>query len=111
MAAGVARILVHRRWESRVSKVCFAAPEISQHLPVVLSNAKWKMSQAGVDQFREFPEPDAIIVRNDSVALVWQPPLLSWEPKSMRMGSEAYALDFVFAPDGTVTSDCHHGSD
>ena len=107
----IVRIITGRLWEKRVAAICFSAPEISAQLPLILSNADLKMKQLGVASLRHLPEPDAIMVREHSTTLVWEPPLICWVPRSMRTGSEGYGLEFRFAPDGTVTSKCHHGSD
>jgi hypothetical protein len=107
----ICRIITGRLWEKRVAAICFSAPEISARLPLILSNADVKMKLLGNASLRHYPEPDAIVIREHSTILVWEPPLICWLPRSMRTGSEGYSLEFSFARDGTVTSRCHHGSD
>ena len=111
----LARVITTRRWEKRVAGFCYAAPGLAARMPVVLSNTDWKMRQWNsrllLGDLQAYPEPDAIVIRERAVLLLWEPPLLAWTPPSMRTGSEAYGLEFTFSADGKVTARCHHGSD
>jgi hypothetical protein len=107
----VTRLIVRRSWEERVRNFCYGAPQIAQSLPLQLSNSEWKLARIGVKGFREYPEPDALVVGEGSVSLYWEPPLLSWTPEILRSRSEGYSLNFRFAADGTVIANCSHGSD
>jgi hypothetical protein len=110
-----AHIIARRRWEARVAAFCYSAPELARKNPIVLSNAQWKLKQwtsgLPLGDLHGYPEPDAILIRGHSVTFIWIPPILAWVPEPTRTGSEAYGLEFVFAPDGTVTARCQHGSD
>jgi hypothetical protein len=106
----VARVLVRRSWDSRVSAFCYAAPQLLAETPLILSNADWKMGLAGVSHFREYPEPDAIVVREHSIDLVWELPLICSLPESYRTSWDSYVLEFTLAPNGKRVAKCHHGS-
>ena len=107
----IARVLVRRSWDNRVSELCFAAPQLLAETPLILSNAHWKMRLAGMAHFREYPEPDAIVVRQHSMDLVWELPLICSLPESYRTSWDSYVLEFTFAPNGKRVAKCHHGSD
>ena len=106
----VARVLVRRSWDKQVSELCYAAPQLSGE-PLIFSNAKWKMRLAGVQHFRGYPEPDAIVVRERSIQFVWEPPLICSVPSSYRTSWDSYILEFTVAPNGKMVAKCHHGSD
>ena len=106
----VARVLVRRSWDKRVSELCYAAPPLSAE-PLILSNAEWKMRLAGVQHFRGYPEPDAIVVRERSIQFVWELPLICSVPSSYRTSWDSYILEFTIAPSGKMVAKCHHGSD
>jgi hypothetical protein len=106
----VARVLVRRSWDKRVSELCYAAPQLIAE-PLILSNAEWKMRLAGVPHFRDYPAPDAIVVREPSIYLVWELPLICSVPPSYRTSWDSYILEFTIAPSGKMVAKCHHGSD
>ena len=107
----VTRVLVRRSWDNRVSELCYGAPELLAEAPLILSNADWKMRLAGVPHFRPYPEPDAIVVREHAIDLVWELPLICSLPESYRTSWDSYVLEFTFAPNGKRVAKCHHGSD
>jgi hypothetical protein len=107
----VARVLVRRSWDNRVSELCYAAPQLLAETPLILSNADWKMRLAGAPHFRGYPEPDAIVVREDSIDLVWELPLICSLPGKYRTSWDSYVLEFSFPPNGKPVAKCHHGSD
>ena len=106
----VARVLVRRSWDKRVSEFCYGAPPLSAE-PLIFSNAEWKMRLAGVQHFRGYPQPDAVVVRERSIQFVWEPPLICSVPSSYRTSWDAYILDFTIGPSGKMVAKCHHGSD
>ncbi|HEV8434175.1 MAG TPA: hypothetical protein VGR95_12240 [Thermoanaerobaculia bacterium] len=105
------RLFVRRSWDKRVSDLCYAGPQVFAGSPLVLSNADWKMRLAGVTRFREYPEPDAIVLREHSTTLVWDLPLICSVPEAYRTSWDSYALEFTFSPNGERVIKCHHGSD
>ena len=107
----VARVLVRRSWDNRVSELCYAAPQLLAEAPLILSNADWKMRLAGVQHFRGYPEPDAIVVRERSIQFVWELPLICSVPSSYRTSWDSYILEFRIEPSGKMVAKCHHGSD
>ena len=105
------RVLVRRHWDNSVGDACYAAPALVANPPLVLQHSKWKPQPLLDHRLLDMPAPDAVVVRQGSVVLAWEAPLITWVPAQYRSSWDSYLLEVTFQADGKAVAKCHHGSD
>ena len=105
------RIFSRRIWDKRVGDACYAAPDLMTNPPLLIQRGKGNLPLWDGQRSLDMPPPDAIVVRQHSVFLVWNAPFIAVVPERYRTSWDSYLLEFNFKPDGTPVAKCHHGSD